>query len=198
MKKHVFAIVVSSFVAILLISFIGKKILAGDYKMSVKQKASLITSSETIFSLYDLYMAIQTNDPKLLLIDIRSESDYALGHLPNAINVPIDQLFNKENKEYINTDASIQRILYGKDESQAVKALAILVGRGYSNFKILSGGYEIARKYVVENPKPSYFHYSDEKKKYDYPKLMPAGTSTSSSNQQKKDDVVASAPRGGC
>ena len=140
MKKHVFAIVVSSFVAILLISFIGKKILAGDYKMSVKQKASLITSSETIFSLYDLYMAIQTNDPKLLLIDIRSESDYALGHLPNAINVPIDQLFNKENKEYINTDSSIHRILYGKDESQAVKALAILVGRGYSNFKILSGG----------------------------------------------------------
>lgn len=198
MKKHAFTIIVSSFVAILLISYVGKNFFAGDYKLSVKQSASLITSSETSFSLYDLYIAILNNDPAVMLIDIRSEDDYAKGRLPNAINIPLDQLFSKANSEYINRDASTQKVLYGYDESQAVKALTLLVGRGYSNFKILNGGYEIARRHVVENVKPSYFRYSDERKKYNYPKLMPAGASKSSSNQQEMDEVAATAPRGGC
>jgi rhodanese-related sulfurtransferase len=197
MKKHVFTIVVSVFIGILLIAAIAKKLMTSGYSISAKEQASLLISPETSFSLYDLFLAVKSNDPSLMLIDIRSESDYANGRLPNAISIPIEQLFSKENKEYIAKQSSKVRVLYGHNESQATLALSLLLQKGYTGFKVLKGGYDIARKHVVGAEDPSYFFYSDEKKKFDFGKLIPSGTKASqASGQIEKVETVA--PRGGC
>ena len=39
-----------------------------------------------------------------LLVDVRSGSEFASGHIPGAINIPLDQMeARKEKMEYANT-----------------------------------------------------------------------------------------------
>jgi len=198
MKKHVFTIVVSLFLGILLLAFASKKMITSGYNLSAKQQAALLVSPESSFTLYDLFLAVKSNDPHVMLIDIRSEADYAEGRLPNAINVPLEQLFSKENKQYISKNSSKVRVIYGYNESDAAVALSILLQKGYKGFKILNGGYDIAEKQVVTSENPTYFFYSDEKKKFDYGKLIPSGSSEASQSSITTDKIEVAAPRGGC
>jgi rhodanese-related sulfurtransferase len=157
-----------------------------------------MTSSEGSFSLFELSLALKSNDPDILLIDIRIEEDYTRGHLPNAINIPIELLFHKDNAEIISGRQEITRILYGNTEGQAIKANALLVLNGYTNFKILNGGYQYANQFVVSKPVPSYFHYSDEQQKFNYSRLMPGGGSNSLNVKKEEVKVEVPTPRGGC
>jgi rhodanese-related sulfurtransferase len=198
MKKNVFAIVVSVFIGILLLSMIGKKLLTSNYPVSVTQQLEIMTSSEISYSLYDLAKALKINDPDVLLVDIRTEEEYAQGHLPNAINIPIELLFHKDNAEIISGRESLTKVLYGNSEAQAIKANSLLILNGHNKFKILNGGYQYANQFVVATPTPSFFHYSDEKMKYYYPRLMPAGSSSNYSATKEEVKVEVMAPRGGC
>lgn len=198
MKKHILTIVVSIVAGLLLLSMIGKKILTSPYKVSVIEQAQVLVSPQSAFSLFELAMAIKANDPNILLIDIRSGEEYSKGRLPNAVNVPFDKLFNKDYSEYVSQGDELQRVIYSNTEAEAARVLALLSMRGYANFKTLNGGYSVAKKYVVESPSPSYYHYNDEQKKYNYARLMPAGAASASPAPKEEVKIQATSPRGGC
>jgi rhodanese-related sulfurtransferase len=196
MKKYTFTIIVSSFAALLLVATVAKKVFTSDYKISAKQQAKELATKDITFSIYDYLHYTKLNNPKVLIIDIRTEEEFAKGHLQNAVNIPVANLFDKVNKEYIDNSYHTTKVLYANSEAEAHRALSMLMMKGYSGFKVLLGGYAMASEYVHKNLNPSYLHYADENKQFNYQRLMPVETGGTSAKDEIK--VEASTPRGGC
>lgn len=197
MKKHILTIVISIIAGIILLSMVGKKLLTSPYKHSVQDQLTMMVSSESSFTLHDLALAVRSNDPNVLFIDTRTEEQYQQGHLPNAINVPISNLFHSDYAEYIEGRSDKLKVLYANNEAEAIRANALLMLNGLYGFRVLEGGFSVAYNHVVKSPTPSFFHYSDEKMRHSYGTLMPNGAKTA---QPASEEVVVdvSVPRGGC
>jgi len=196
MKKYTFTIIVGGFAAFFLFAAAAKKFVTSDYKISVKQQAKELASKDVTFSLYEYLLYVKSNNPTILIIDIRSEKEFALGHLHNAVNVPFEKLIENTHNEYIDKSHHTAKVLYANSEAEAHRALSLLMMKGYSGFKVLAGGYAMANEHIHKNLAPSYLHYTDESKQFNYQRLMPVQSSGASQKDEIKVDV--SAPRGGC
>ncbi|MDX9847641.1 MAG: rhodanese-like domain-containing protein [Tenuifilaceae bacterium] len=197
MKTHILGITVSVIAALIILAMVGKKIVTSPYSISVEDKTALLVSPDANFSLYNLALAVKTNNPDILLIDIRSAEEYNQGRLPNAVNVPIDKLFDDEYSEYISGRSDKVKVLYANTEAEAIRASALLILQGYNHFKVLSGGYIVARDFVINNQNPAYYHFTDEKMRFNYSQQMPAGGKMNQPAQEiQVIDVLV--PRGGC
>jgi len=69
-----------------------------------------------------------TNDP--FILSIRSVEHYALGHIPGAINIPLNTLFSEENLEKLPTGRQI--VVYCYTGHTASQATALLNVNGYN------------------------------------------------------------------
>ena len=84
-------------------------------------------------------------DSNNLFIDVRSENEYKEGHIPNFINIPLDELrakldlIDKNKNIYLNCQSALRSYI----------ALRILVQRGYK-CKHLAGGYRIFQSFFED------------------------------------------------
>lgn len=78
-------------------------------------------------------------DEDKLIIDVRSNEEFALGAIPNAINIPVDDLRNKLSE--IPTNKSIR--IYCQAGLRGYLAQRILLQNGYNDVLNLSGGYQL-------------------------------------------------------
>lgn len=77
-------------------------------------------------------------DPKdTFLLDVRTEAEFALGALPGAVNIPVDDL--RERLGEVPRDKEI--IVNCAVGLRGYLALRILMGNGFQRVKNLSGGY---------------------------------------------------------
>ncbi len=82
-------------------------------------------------------------------IDIRNPHQYAISHLPGAINIPMKNFFNEKYFSKINKDAVL--ILYGEDAS-APRLMALMGGhfkKGF--FHVALGGYPYIKNKIIDN-----------------------------------------------
>ena len=94
-------------------------------------------STETSISADRLAYRIRAGSPPLVL-DIRRREDYASGHIPGAINIPLDELPTRMTELSIAKSDEIVIVQFDVGR-RARKAEAILRGSGYSNVRELSG-----------------------------------------------------------
>jgi len=78
-------------------------------------------------------------DPTLLLIDTRKTEDSEKFSLPNAINIPISQIFDEELNPYLDQDI-YDVILFSNDNFVADEAWLIGNRMGYQRLYVLEGG----------------------------------------------------------
>jgi rhodanese-related sulfurtransferase len=83
-----------------------------------------------------------------MIYDVRSEEEFATGHLAGAINIPINRL---GSSEFVGTQAGFPVTLYCPDEKLAVVATSILKDRGYQSITISD---KIAPSSVPPEPVP--------------------------------------------
>ncbi len=101
-------------------------------------------------------------------IDIRTPHQYAVGHLPGAINVPMKNFFDKDYFSKINKDDVL--ILYGEDASSP-RLMALMAGHfKKGNFNVALGGYEYIQSKIMDNFGIYSGIYDDEKALVDYQK----------------------------
>mgnify|MGYP000936417336 FL=1 len=199
MKKHILTLILASIIGILLIAMIVKRVVTSPYKIAVSDQVEMIDSEAFQFSLAEYHTALQLQTTNILLIDVRSEAEYNKGHLPNVVNVPLAKLMNEEYTEYINNGDRLTKVLYADSEVEATNALSILLLNGINvNFKYLRGSYSIAQQYIVLQPTPSYFFFSDEQAKYNFTQLMPTGSASVNTTTNQEVKVDLNTPRGGC
>jgi|GEM_PF-2891438 len=68
--------------------------------------------------------------PGLIVIDARSPEDYQGGHIPGAINLPLDRAFS----EFPSNNSQTPLVVYGRPASADARKVAdILRTRGYKN-----------------------------------------------------------------
>lgn len=85
----------------------------------------------------ELENKIDFNKKDFILIDLRSEHQYAKGHIPTAINIPSEDIESITDKDYRWFDI----ILYHSELSIQRNAFESLTKMGYQNVYMLSGGY---------------------------------------------------------
>ncbi|MDD2687511.1 MAG: FAD-dependent oxidoreductase [Bacteroidales bacterium] len=80
---------------------------------------------------------LNTEPSSYTLIDVRTKEEFKLGAIPNAINIPVDDLRSRLNE--IPSDKPIY--LYCKIGLRGYLAQQILIGNGFKNVYNLVGGY---------------------------------------------------------
>lgn len=82
---------------------------------------------------------IITKDPLLLLIDVRSAEEYNKFSLPGAINIPLDSLLLKKNRDYLAQEL-YDAVFYSNGTSSADIAWILSKRLGYKHNFVLRGG----------------------------------------------------------
>jgi rhodanese-related sulfurtransferase len=73
-----------------------------------------------------------------ILIDVRSEAHYAQGHATDAINIPVDQISDRNGA--LPSDRNALLIALCSVGEQSLTAMLLLKSLGYKNVKSLAGG----------------------------------------------------------
>ena len=87
----------------------------------------------------------------VFLLDVRTESEFALGNIDGAVNIPVDDLRDRINE--VPKDKRI--VIYCAVGLRGYVAQRILLGRGFENVVNLSGGYksyELSTQLIVNAP----------------------------------------------
>lgn len=84
----------------------------------------------------------------IMLIDVRPQTQFNAGHIPNAINIPIEAI--RSNLDAIPHDKKV--ILYCNRGRKSYLASCILKNRGFDNIYNLSGGMDLYNE-IIENKK---------------------------------------------
>jgi rhodanese-related sulfurtransferase len=88
----------------------------------------------------ELFKTVYNQNINLIMLDVRSESDYNLYHINGAINVPLDQLPAIIPDLLTEPPANSVFVLMSNDESAATDAWKQLVASSVPNVYILEGG----------------------------------------------------------
>ena len=103
-------------------------------------------------------------------IDIRTPHDYTISHLPNAINIPMKNFFNKKYFKKINKNDVL--IVYGADATSP-RLMALMSDHfNKGNFYIALGGYTYIRHNIIDNYAIYSGMYDDEKPLVDFQKTI--------------------------
>lgn len=79
---------------------------------------------------------IMNTKEDIVIIDVRSESEYASGHIKNAINIPVDTINNIND---IVSDKNKTILVYCKSGNRSKMASEELIKLGYTNVNNFGG-----------------------------------------------------------
>ena len=94
----------------------------------------LTACSNTGFEVIDTNQALEIIDTGAVLIDVRTSDEYNREHIPNAVNIPLDQI------DTIGYDKETKIIVYCQSGTRSRQAVQALVNMGYKNLYDLDGG----------------------------------------------------------
>ncbi len=103
----------------------------------------------------ELALRLIMKDPKLQLIDLRSQDEYKKGTLPYALNVKPADFWTDNIKNVLNRFDK-QIVFFANDDKEELKAyhLAEELGFDTSSYYILKGGYPAFQKNILGFVKP--------------------------------------------
>lgn len=93
-------------------------------------------SQPALIGAEDLMRRIQAGEAPLVL-DVRTEEEFALGHIPTAMNIPHSDLSNRLGELHIARSDEV--VVYCRSGHRASMAEEILRAAGYTNVHDLAG-----------------------------------------------------------
>nr|WP_315218908.1 rhodanese-like domain-containing protein [uncultured Flavobacterium sp.] len=138
--------------------------------------------------------AILNKDKSIVLVDVRSQFEFAKGHLPEAKNIYKVNLMDDANMDFFKTlkGINIKAILYGSSASEANVPFMILKQMGIENISYLAVGYDDLKTgnwtEIAANPTK----FNDETAVVDFAKFISdANKSSSKVNKTVAKPTVA-------
>lgn len=80
---------------------------------------------------------VATEAQSLVILDVRSEEEYADGHVPGALHIPHDEIAVRLTELEASKDKPI--VVYCRSGKRAAKALAVLHEAGFTRLLHLTG-----------------------------------------------------------
>lgn len=144
--------------AFIFIALAGGLILLPKYR-SVKgvEPAKLLSdaiSPERYISTDELANRIISQDPSLLIIDVRRKVDYDKYALPGAIHIPLESILADDYNGYVDQN-EYNVIFYSNDNLLADQAWMLCKRLDYNNIHVLKGGINEWYRTIINPQKPS-------------------------------------------
>ncbi len=134
------------------------------YKSYLEQAAASPNEKESFFShvmsqftpslsVGEVEFALHAQKP-VVVLDVRPPEEYAISHIPNAINIPEERLHDAA--KIVLTDKHATICVYCDAGKKSVVATRTLRGLGYKNALNITGGIEEWQKagYPVQSSMP--------------------------------------------
>jgi rhodanese-related sulfurtransferase len=193
---------------ILIIGLVTYKQPQVSYKLTVEETLAMLETSQPCISPDEVNSFLKNNDAGFILVDLRSPSAYQKSHIGQAINIPIQEILEKQHLEYFNDLHNQNKtiVLYANDQTDANAAWMVLQQAGFDRFLIMEGGYESVNP-VNEEPgmASSFPDHSSEKAAYDFKEIMKSFASPGSARVADNPEPVKlikkakkSTAEGGC
>ena len=115
---------------------------------------SISTSKERYISSDELANKIVNQDPSILLVDVRNETDFNTYALPNALNIPLKNLLDENSRPYFSQD-KYTIVLISNDNLIADQAWILCSRLGFKNIKVLEGGMNMWHKTIINPQLPT-------------------------------------------
>jgi rhodanese-related sulfurtransferase len=139
------------------------------YKLSPEDLLEYVNSGMQYFPPDEVAHMIVSEDPSLVLIDVRSETEYENFHLPGAINIPLTSLLEDQWKAYLNQDLRYN-VFYSNGTVNANQAWMLCRQLGYENNYVLQGGLNYWVETIMNPEAPAATSPDEEIAKYDFRK----------------------------
>jgi len=178
------------------------------YACTIDETVNKLGASGDVISAVDVNKALLNNDGSLILVDLRSPDEYQKSHIGPAINIPIQEILEKQHLENFSDLSRKNKtlVLYGKDQTEANGAWMILKQAGFDNFLVMEGGYGYFAPAVNENNNSAVSQgYYAEKPAYNFKEVLesfgaPVSSQAAANPEPVKviKKVKKSAAEGGC
>ncbi|MBS7655384.1 rhodanese-like domain-containing protein [Candidatus Bathyarchaeota archaeon] len=142
-------------IIIAIISVFGIRILLKSTPETISNNSTSICPICTYLTSYMFYQNITVNELKAMLdeeanitiVDVRMPEEYANGHIPNAINIPMHKISSR-----VNEIKGKNVVVYCNSGAKSKASARILVVNGVQNVWNLAGGLKawIAAGYPIE------------------------------------------------
>jgi rhodanese-related sulfurtransferase len=126
-----------------------------------------IHSNNRYISTDQLAKRIINGDPTLFLVDVRSEEEYKVYSLPEAVNMPLSNLLKEDWQGYLDQEV-LDVIFFSNDDILAEQAWALCRQQGYTNLYVLAGGLNEWFGTIMLPEKPSELASSEELELYSF------------------------------
>jgi rhodanese-related sulfurtransferase len=170
------------------------------YKVSNPDMLDQVGSAERWMLPHELNTLIENDQlQNYLLVDLRKREAFNRGSLPGAINIPFDQLLDKNSLKQLKTRKPI--LLFSEKESQASTAGLLLYGKGFEKVLVMANDYNYMKANVLEEFHPSVAFTRDEKARYDYHRFFKAAPRPAAAPAAARPKIIETqviSVEGGC
>jgi len=92
-------------------------------------------------------------DPSLMLIDVRPAEEFEEYSLPGSVNVPLENLMDKDNLAYLGIPGT-KVIFVSNDDIKADQTWVLTKRLGYNSTYVMKGGLNCWMQTIIDPQKP--------------------------------------------
>ncbi|MCK6562016.1 rhodanese-like domain-containing protein [candidate division KSB1 bacterium] len=135
--------------------------------VSPQQLAEAIINEQDHLTAEELAAWLIDKKPDLLVVDMRSAEEYAQYHIPGAVHIPFNRLFEAEALEMMAGDKTV--VLYSNGGTHAAQAWVLLKQQGIDS-RVLLGGLNYWTAAILNPTAPGEAVADAEILKYEFRK----------------------------
>ncbi len=155
------------FAAVVLVFMLVQWLFSPHYKLTNQEMAIRIENPEMWLMPVDINEIAQKGDlENYLFVDLRSPEAFRKGTFPLAVNLPFENLLDKQSLKVLDTKKTI--FLFADKESISASAGLLLQSQGFENLRIAANDFDFLKNQVWEQYRPSAAFSQQEKARYDY------------------------------
>jgi len=152
MKKSDWYILLPILLASIWLAFLPNK-RYNYHEITPKELIEHINLDERYVSTDEVAKFIISNDPSVILVDVRTPEEYKKFSLRGALNIPFDSLMNPNYFDYLNQDV-YKVVLYSNGSSLADQAWLLLKRIDFEGTHVMKGGLNEWIETIITPSKP--------------------------------------------
>ena len=142
-KTNRLTMIVSAILLVIIIGLITFQRPDVKYVLSPSESLTMLSDPALVITPDQVAALLKDSSGKTVLIDVRNSISFERGHINNAINIPVRELFSSKNKSFFKEieKSGQTAILYGETQQQANGPWLMLHQTGFKNVKLFTGNY---------------------------------------------------------